>query len=100
MIFGSGTSTTRTSCLPYQQLAFITFLLQKAEDRGSRIVLRAIMRSSIFNPRSSTLSVVTPRRAAGAPGGLPFGRDDFADFHKLLEASQTALDLPFKVFAE
>src|SRR5215813_13125327 len=46
------------------------------------------------------VSVVPPRRAAVAPGGLPLGRDDFADFHNLLEASQAVLDLPFKAFAE
>src|SRR5262247_3342624 len=45
-------------------------------------------------------SVVPPRRAAGAPGGLPFGRDDLANLHNLLEASQAVLDLPFKAFAE
>src|SRR5262249_58789729 len=45
-------------------------------------------------------SVVPPRRAAGAPGGLPFGRDDLANLHNLLEPSQAVLDLPFKAFAE
>src|SRR5262249_37442737 len=75
---GSGTSTTRTSCLPYQQFAFITFLLH----------------STSHSP------VVSPRGAASPPGRLPFGRDDLTGLHHLLEAAQLILDLPFGGFAE
>src|SRR5262245_26433800 len=35
MILGSGTSNTRTSCLPYQQLAFITCSSEKPGYAGA-----------------------------------------------------------------
>src|SRR5262245_15864208 len=99
MIFGSGTSTTRTSCLPYQQFAFIAFLL--FSKRGTDFSLSRLTDKLKFAPRRPSHGlVVPPRRAAGAPGGLPFGRDNLADFHNLLEAAQVVLDLPFRAFAE
>src|SRR5688572_22841916 len=80
-IFGSATSSTRTSCLPNQQFAFMKVSLERRGKATSEIV-------------------VFPRRTFAAAGGLSFRRDGLAGFHDLFESAQIFCELQSRLFAE
>src|SRR5215207_1452028 len=88
-IFGSGTCSTRTSFLPYQQFALIT----------SPLYCRPLLlkppaaQTDAERLRRPLLGVALARQS-------PVGRDDLAQLDDLLEAAQVDLHLPVRVFAQ
>src|ERR1044071_6242571 len=84
MIFGSGTCSTLTSCLPYQQFALITspflVLLPAADADAQRL-------------RGALLRVALARHGRVRD-------DDLAGLDDLLEAAQVCLQLPVGLLAE
>src|SRR2546423_4301160 len=95
-ILGSGTSSTRTSVLPYQQVAFIEnspFVLLRWAAR------QATTRGSEFCLRPNEI-VVFAGCTAGPSSRLAFSARDLASFNKLLETVQIHVDLLFRVFTK
>src|ERR1044071_687531 len=90
-IFGSGTCSTRTSFLPYQQFALITSPLF---FRSLLLKLpRARAQADAERLRRPLLGVALADERAG-------GGDDLAQLDDLLEAAQVDLHLRVRVFAE
>src|SRR5690606_11586103 len=87
--FGIGTSSTRMSCLPYQQIAFMCRSLLRLVGAASRAALRARSLSDAF----AQPIVVATGRAARAAGGLAFRARDLAGLEQLLDAKQGDLGL-------
>src|SRR5579863_7393741 len=93
-IFGSGTVSTRTSFLPYQQRAFILFLLfGDLYDRFSTSIDMGIRRGIAGRERSfrSVMHFFLLGRVTdvlgpliGHAGGLPRADGDFSGFHNVL----------------
>src|SRR5215207_1829327 len=88
-IFGSGTCSTRTSFLPYQQFALITsplccrplLLKLPAADADPERLRRPLLGIALAHQR-------------------PVGDDHLAELDDLLEAAQVGLHLPVRVLAE
>src|SRR5215212_2827907 len=103
MIFGSGTCSTRTSFLPYQQFALITspFSLNQLTrssrarhlSRSGGAAARRLLLFARDGLRGTLREVaVVPERAVGD--------DDLARLHQLLEGSQRLLRLLPRLLAE
>src|SRR5215211_9052392 len=95
-IFGSGTCSTLTSFLPYQQFALITSPLFRLQEKsGARHAPRRLLpltaESDAERLSGSLLGVALARQRA-------VGDDDFAELDDLLEAAQVYLHLPVGVF--
>src|ERR1044071_964453 len=88
-IFGSGTCSTRTSFLPYQQFALITSPL------FFRPLLLKLPRA---HPDAERLR--RPLLGVALADERPVGGDDLAQLDDLLEAAQVDLHLRVRVFAE
>src|SRR3712207_3019772 len=89
-IFGSGTCSTRTSFLPYQQFAFITPPLSLS---AAAELPRGRAPPDAERLRRPLLRVTLARQRA-------VGDDDLPQLDDLLEAAQVGLHLPIGVLAE
>src|SRR5919107_1650244 len=87
-ILGSGTCSTLTSFLPYQQFAFIKSPLF---DCPTLLLKLPAAESDAERLRRPLLGVALARQS-------PVGRDDLAQLDDLLEAAQVDLHLPVRVF--
>src|SRR6185312_8921476 len=96
MITGSGTSSTRMSCLPCQQVAFIVDpFLSRSIGRGGRRRRRTAIRARALARRLSG-----PLPDVADAFGAAIGADDLAGLDDLLEAVQVVVDLLLGRFVE
>src|SRR3954468_6056257 len=103
-IFGSGTCSTLTSCLPYQQFALITFpflkltTIQISHVTSTRDSIRSrSLRLSEFFRRGGLRGAL--RQQAVVPDRA-VRNDDLADFHHLLQAMKIVINLLPRLFTE
>src|SRR4051794_12644221 len=90
-IFGSGTCSTRTSFLPYQQFALISFPL---------ILPSLLLKLPRARADANAEWLRRPLLGVALAHQRPVGDDDLAQLNDLLEAAQVDLHLRVRVFAE
>src|SRR5579864_2154040 len=97
-IFGSGTVSTRTSSLPYQQSAFIS-LVSRTWDNC--LLAHNPLRAHLLVGTAVTAGRLDHGGDLGAAAmRLPVGGGDFAGFHKFFEAAQILANLLLRFFSE
>src|SRR4051812_24904439 len=100
IIFGSGTFSTRTSCVPCQQAAFMCCLLVRNDEgqvSGPAPRILVVVRRRVARGEGLDGGLVDVAVALGlvrvASARLSLGGRDFTRFHDLLEAVQIFLNL-------
>src|SRR4051794_3587466 len=85
-ISGSGTFSTRISCLPYQQVALITFYLSR---KWFSFGIPGLSPDKV---------IVFPGSTFRSSSRLPFCPGNLTGFHELLEPVQLDVNLLFRIF--